>query len=217
MKKFKSQSLVLCVCVVSLCFPPLIYAANDDEYDDGGDIANGNSKTPEEKAISAYNKGLKKLNAAWIQAQKSKTLADEKEQERLENKAQKLFDRSIKYFNEAVKHDPELYQAHSNLGLVLCKTGALNNSLAAYERALSIKSDYYAAIEYLAENQLQMHQFSKVQSAYIRLTSEQPKYAKKLRQVIIEWKENLPKSSESDPALRNFDRWFLTCPWRIAI
>lgn len=210
MKIFRSTLLrfsTTFVTVSLLFFSPMTIAANDDEYDDGG-ASFGGGQSAEEKATSAYNKGLKQLNSAWKYAQETKTLADDKKREKLLKKSHKLFLRSTKSFKRAIKHNPEMYQAYSSLGFAFRNTGSLDESLLAYEKALSLKPDYYPAIEYLAETHLQLRQFPKVQSAYSRLSEEQPKYANKLRQAIVEWKQSLSASFDSDPEFKSFDQWF---------
>ncbi len=83
----------------------------------------GDPAPPETLAISAYEQG--------------------REQARSEN-----WDRAAALFQSVVEKDGQDYRALNMLGYSLRQIGRLADSLAAYDRALSIKPDYAPALEY---------------------------------------------------------------------
>ncbi|MDP7503003.1 MAG: tetratricopeptide repeat protein, partial [Nitrospinota bacterium] len=85
----------------------------------------GDPAPPETLAISAYEQG--------------------REQARSEN-----WDRAAALFQSVVEKDGQDYRALNMLGYSLRQIGRLADSLAAYDRALSIKPDYAPALEQLS-------------------------------------------------------------------
>ncbi len=83
----------------------------------------GDPDPPEAPAVSAYEQG--------------------REQAKAEN-----WDRAVALFQSAVEKDGRDYKALNMLGYSLRQIGRLADSLAAYDRALSIKPDYAPALEY---------------------------------------------------------------------
>ena len=55
----------------------------------------------------------------------------------------------VKY-RQAIEVDPNFFQAHNNLGVLLLKQGILPEAVSAFQKALSIKPDYLVALENLA-------------------------------------------------------------------
>ncbi|MBX2848694.1 MAG: hypothetical protein KTR16_10250 [Acidiferrobacterales bacterium] len=201
MKQNQFQSLTLKGCILSYRSPLLIHAVNDDDYRNS--IAALNY---ERKAIVAYDRALNKLNMAWVHAQQSVENDSQAKQEEYELAARNLFSRAIDCFNEAIRGDFDLVSEFDRRGLSLGNTDVLSNSLAAYERALSVRSNYFETIVNLAARQLSKGQFNKVQRTYVRLDREQPIYAEKLKEVISDWQSNL---SKLDRDTLDFDRWLL--------
>jgi Tfp pilus assembly protein PilF len=161
--------------------------------------------SPEDMGASAYNDGLKQRDKAWEFEQEAKALADSKKKDKLLQKAEKAYLKAAKQFEKAVKHHPRLYQAWSALGHSRRKTGSFDESLAAYEKALTLNSDYHEAIEYQAEAFMQLHRYAQVKAAYERLATEHLEYARKLLQAIDEW---LPTQGMNGNAeLQAFAEW----------
>lgn len=192
--------------VFILCLSHSLYAASDAPYSDSDIPESRSALSDEQKAIEIYNKGVKQRNLAWELSEKAKKSTHEKKRNKYTKKSKKSFEKSIKSFKSAVKLNPDLYQAHSSMGFAYRKTGKLNESLEAYEKALAIKPDYHEAIEYLAETHLHMAQYEKVEHAFDRLSKEHPKYALQLLDAIALW---LPSQSETkDSDTQKFIVWF---------
>ena len=207
MKSFMVLLLVSFLAVPSSS----LWAASGSSY--GGNYRNSeglkssSTSVTEQRAIAAYNKGLKQRDKAWGYAERAKTKED-KAKQKLEKKSQKAYAKAITEFKKAVKHNPEMYQAYSSLGFALRKTGALQESLLAYEKSLAINPDYYEAIEYLAETRMQLHEFAHVRLAYSRLANEHPEYARQLITAIGEW---LPQQRAQEiSGLSEFSDWYKT-------
>ncbi len=204
----RKKSLTHSIFLTSLLLiPTTLFAASDDSYDDGDMVAQG-GESAEQKAVSAYNHGMKQLDKAQGYAAESKAVNEAKKKKKLAKKSHKYYSKSTKSFKRAVKNNPELYQAYSSLGFALRKIGNLDESLSNYKKSLEINPNYYPAIEYLAETHLQLRQYAKVQSAYKRLSQEEPKYAKKLVDAIVDWQLSEGKDSDSDIELEAFNQWF---------
>lgn len=161
--------------------------------------------SPEDIAIAAYNDGLKQRDKAWEHEREAKSLEDTKKKDKLMQRAQKAYSKAIKQFEQAVKHNPQLYQAWSALGYSLRKTGSYEKSLEAYQKALAINPDYHEAIEYQAEAFLHLHRYAQVKAAYERLATEHLEYARQLMRAIHEW---LPaQDANGNPELQAFAEW----------
>ncbi len=91
----------------------------------------GDSDPPETPTVSAYEQG--------------------REQAKVGN-----FDRAAALFKSAVEKDDRDYKSLNMLGYSLRQIGRLADSLAAYDRALSIKSDYAPALEYRGATHLKV-------------------------------------------------------------
>jgi hypothetical protein len=57
-------------------------------------------------------------------------------------KSNNLFDQAIAEFQQAIKLDPNLAAAHSNLGVVFKDLGRLDEAKACYRKAIQLKPDY---------------------------------------------------------------------------
>lgn len=143
-------------------------------------------KTPEQKAADRYNAGLKsrdKANKLWQQAQSNE---GRKRDKRLA-KAQKHYRKAVTHFQAAIGYRADFYQAHSSLGYAHRRLGEFDQSLAAYNRALSINPAYGEAIEYRAEAYLGLGRLGEARDAYLDLFARDRSLADQLLLAMDSW------------------------------
>src|SRR6266850_7901045 len=108
-------------------------------------------KTPEQEAVEHYNAGLKHRDKALALQKEAAQAGSEKDRSKLESKAQKEFGKAVSELRTATEKNPMFYQACSDLGFALRKTGDYAGALEVYDRAVSLNPAYSPAIEYRAE------------------------------------------------------------------
>lgn len=143
--------------------------------------------TPEQQADLHYNDGLKLRDRGWDFDRKAKEATSDKKRSKYEAKATKQFEKSIGSFTEAVRLNPQLFKAYSDLGYALRRTGRLEDSLAAYDRALALNGAYSEAIEYRAEAYLGLDRLEEAKQAYIDLFAGDPPRADELMKAMQAW------------------------------
>lgn len=126
-------------------------------------------RTPEEQAELFYSQGLKARDKAWKLDKKATGATKAKKREKYQRKALKQFENAIDSFTEAVRLNPDFYQAFSSLGYALRRSGRFEEALAAYDRALEQNGAYTEAIEYRAEAYLGLDRVEEAKAAYIDL------------------------------------------------
>ena len=149
-----------------------------------GDVA-PQQLSPEEQAKVAYNKGLEQRDKAW-KLEEEMAAAGGKSDKKAE-KAQKAYRKAIEKFQTAVELMPGFHQAWSSLGYALRKTGEYEESLAAYDRALSISPRYAEAIEYRAEAYLGLDRIEEAKAAYMQLFEMDRERAAELMTAMKRW------------------------------
>lgn len=143
--------------------------------------------TPEQEAIDAYNMGIGLRNKAWKLEKRLAASTDPKEQGKLGNKISKSYRNAAASFERAVRKNPMLHEAHSDLGYCLRKQGDFEAALAAYDRALEIQPNYAEAIEYRAEAYLGLNRIGEVKQAYMTLFKGQSDQAPALLEAMQRW------------------------------
>jgi tetratricopeptide (TPR) repeat protein len=186
--------------LICLSFTTLLFAAPGSSlYVPGARIGDRTA------AAEAYNEGLAERDKAWEYEKKASEYAQgERKAEKYRKQAHKHYENAIEEYKRALNIDNHLYQAHSSLGYALRKTGALQESVMAYENSLMINPNYPEAIEYLAETYLAMERFEMVKSSYAKLANAHPKYAQLLSQAIDTWLAAKPISSRE---MQQFAHW----------
>lgn len=142
------------------------------------------SMTPQQH----YNQGLKYRDKAW-ELEKKAAVKEGKTAEKLLKKAQKEYKKAARSQREAVLGDAMMYQAHSSLGYALRKLGEYGESIASYDRALSLSPGYTEAIEYRAEAYLGLNRLEEAKEAYLILMREDQARADELMTAMKKWLE----------------------------
>ncbi len=143
-------------------------------------------KTPYEEANDLFNRGLQIRNKGWKMEEKAEG-SSAGAAAKLEAKALKQYEKAAGVFRSAVSNRPNFYQAWSELGYVLRRTGNYKDSLEAYDKSLALNPNYGNAIEYRAEALLGLNQPKEAQQAHARLSILDPGLAEELLEAIDDW------------------------------
>lgn len=147
------------------------------------------SSDPADQAAAAYSRGLASRDKAWKLAEQAESSTDAKRRAKLQAKVQKEYARAIRAFRSATKADPKMHQAFSSLGYALRKTGQYEDSLEAYNQALSLQPRYTEAIEYRAEAFLGLNRLDEAKEAYMQLFRDDRERADELMTAMQRWTE----------------------------
>jgi tetratricopeptide (TPR) repeat protein len=157
---------------------------------------------PRSEALSYYQSGQRRLDKIGKIAEELKT-ADAAKAVRLQEKMRKGLEAAAGDFRRAVQNDPNLFQAHSELGFTLRKLGKYDESLAAYDRALSLQPNFAPAIEYRAEAHLGLNRLDEAKEAYLLLFSGDRPRADLLFEAMKAW----VAEHRDDPSAATFAAW----------
>jgi len=165
--------------------------------------------SPEEQARQHYNQGLYYRDKAWKLEKQLKIAGTDKERGKLSKKIGKNYRMALGEFEDALRNSPSMFQASSSLGYALRKTGDYQQSLEAYDHALSIEPGYTEAIEYRAETYLALGQLEDAKSAYVQLFGSDRARSNELLGAMQAWLEQQDEgNSDVQPSiLENFAEW----------
>ena len=136
-------------------------------------------QTADSLAVEYYEAGLAHKEHAW-QKQAAASTAAEEDRSSLLAEAQTVFQAAVKAQGKALGLQLSYHQAANELGYALRQTGDYRKALGAYNFALSIKPDFYPAIEYRGEAYLALGMLDQAKSAYMTLFSNDPVLAAQL-------------------------------------
>jgi tetratricopeptide (TPR) repeat protein len=164
----------------------------------------------EQVAVEHYNGGIAHRDVAWALEKRLAGATDDASRAKLQKKIRKEYLKAADEFQEAVNRNVGMFQAHSDLGYALRKTGDYESSLASYDRALAIEPDYSLAVEYRGETYLALNRTGEAKDAYLTLFSADRAQADKLLLAMKAWVEQ----RSSDPgegieagAVESFGSW----------
>lgn len=204
--KTLTLSLLITLCSISSTFAAPGEAGGGGFG--GGYGASEPRKTPEQRAVENYQRGVKSRDKALAFEQEAAGQDDQKKQQKLVNKAQKEYARAQKQFEKTIDTLPGAFEAHSDLGFVLRKQGYYDQSLATYNRALALNPEYMPAIEYRGEAYLALNQLDKAKDAYMVLFRQDRKMADVLMLAMQAWLKTAPTNAEiTDAAKQEFSQW----------
>ena len=165
---------------------------------------------PANDAANAYNDGLKYRDRAWKYEQQLETTQDPAQKAKLEEQIKKTYTTAVRCQRTAVRNDPNMYQAYSELGYALRKSGDYAAALEAYDKALSIQPNYAEAIEYRAEAYLGLDRVDDAKNAYLMLfNGGDSKNAGLLGTAMTKWvtQRKANPGSVSSQAIDGFNTW----------
>lgn len=112
------------------------------------------------------------------------------------------FTRARDKFRAATVDDPKMKEAWNMLGFTSRKLGNFEDSLQAYEAALTLDPNYPEAIEYRAELFLLMGRLGDAKEAYATLLKSAPPIAQVLKTSMQDW----VKTRQATPGVSDADR-----------
>ncbi|MGZ5475915.1 MAG: tetratricopeptide repeat protein [Thermoanaerobaculia bacterium] len=127
------------------------------------------SRSPHDQAVDDYNGGERRLEKLTKMHEEMRAQTDPQRAAALQKKITRGLEAAQGDFERAIKNDPNLFQAYSELGFTLRKLGKYNESLDAYNKALEIQPGFSPAVEYRAEAYLGLNQLDEVKKAYTEL------------------------------------------------
>ncbi len=149
----------------------------------------GPAPVSEQGAVDAYTAGY----ASILRAEHAENLAaassNEAERKAAQRDAQAAYRASLPRFTSAVRLDHSMHEAYTYLGYANRKLGRYDESLKAYEQALSINPDTPYAIEYQGETFLALNRIDEARFNFLRLYALDPQHAAKLLRAMHAWVE----------------------------
>lgn len=162
---------------------------------------NAVSLSPQQIAAESFREGGRMLDRAAKQHEELQAATDPKKREGVQKKLNKTLEAAARAFEKAALNEPKMVQAYSELGFALRKLGRYDDSLAAYEKALSIMPNYAPAIEYRAEAFLGLNRVKEAKDAYLLLFSGDRPRADLLFAAMKRWvAERATDPAGADPA-----------------
>lgn len=126
-------------------------------------------RDPHEQAVAYYNSGERQLEKATKANADLKGNSDPAKMDGLKSRLNKSLENAAADFKRAINSEGTLYQAYSELGFCLRKLGRFDESLQAYDKALSIEPRWAPAIEYRGEAYLGLNRLDDAKAAYTTL------------------------------------------------
>jgi tetratricopeptide (TPR) repeat protein len=199
------------VLIVSAIFSatPLAWGAGGG----GGSIdmprARVQEQTPEQRAQTAYNSGVRMVKKADSQTSDAERQKDAAKREKGNKKANDAYRKALAKFEDAVSDAPGMHEAWNYIGYTKRRLGELDAALAAYDRALAIRPGYAQAIEYRGQAYLALHRIDEAKQAYLDLYAGNRDLSNQLLTAMQAW-IGAQRASPSAPdagALDELEQW----------
>lgn len=127
------------------------------------------SADPHQAAVAYYNSGERQLEKATKANADLKANTDASKADGLKSRLNKSIENAAADFQRAMKSDPSMYQAYSELGFCLRKLGRYDESLQVYDKGLAIEPRWAPGIEYRGEAYLGLNRLDDAKAAYTAL------------------------------------------------
>ena len=198
--------LVIVTILMSCAAGQLTWAAGSSSSGNAGVLPTTPAQSPEQQAQRALKQGIRHRDRALKYEQKAADASSDKRRDKALKRVVKEWQKAIAKQRDALRHDPRSYQAASELGYALRKTGEFNKALGAYNYALEINPDFHQAVEYRAEALLALGQYKAVQEAYMALFRNDRPLADQLMLAMDRWLVDSRVAELSDPEA-SFASW----------
>jgi tetratricopeptide (TPR) repeat protein len=167
-------------------------------------------QTPEEKALSAYNAGVRGVKKADEMTAQAAAATDERKRDKTARRAADGYRKALAKFEKAAELNPSLHEAWNYVGYTKRKLGDYEAALAAYDRALAIRPGFPEAIEYRGEAYMRLNRLEDAKRAYLDLYAGNRALSDQLLTSMREWIAAQRAASPADPAaLDEFEKWVL--------
>lgn len=141
---------------------------------------------PQQRAITAYNAGVRQLERAKELIDKA-AAEDGAKRDKLEKKARKAFESAVKELTAAGKLAPQNTAAHAWLGWALRRLGREEEAVAAFDRALAQSPDEVALLHQRAESYLALGRVQGATDSYAAIATKDPGRGAALLAAIKAW------------------------------
>jgi tetratricopeptide (TPR) repeat protein len=126
-------------------------------------------RSPQDMAVASLNDGIHARDRAWKLEKELETTQDPGKQDKLRQKIQKTYEADARSQRDAIRNKPDMFQAYTELGYALRKSGDYPGALEAYDKSLSIMPNYAEALEYRAEAYLGLNRVTDARDTYLIL------------------------------------------------
>src|SRR5690606_11009253 len=150
-------------------------------------------------ALDAYGDGYALIERATRFDHDAEAANDEESRRRAIEGAKQSYEDALDAFENAVRIDPRMYEAHTYIGYANRKLGRHDRALEAYASALKLKHDYVRAIEYQGEAYIGLDRFADAKFNYQRLYALDGEQAEKLLIAMRKWLEERKADARSVP------------------
>jgi tetratricopeptide (TPR) repeat protein len=165
-------------------------------------------QTPEEKAKTLYNQGVKDVKKADKFQASALQLTDAGKKDRAVKEAQEYYSSALTRFQQAAQTNPQMPEAWNYVGYTNRHLGNYDAALTAYEQALSLKPGYADALEYRGEAFLGLNRVGDAKQAYLDLFAGNRQLADKLLAAMRGWLDAQKASASADAAaVSDMDKW----------
>ncbi len=143
-------------------------------------------QSADDTASAHYQRGLSAKERALAREAAAARASDPDDRASQQAAADDAFEEAATYFGKALKLQLNHYEAANELGYSLRKAGDFRKALGAYNFALTIKPDFYPAIEYRGEAYLALGMIEQAKDAYLTLFRNEPQLAAQLLAAMAE-------------------------------
>jgi len=143
--------------------------------------------SPADIARHEYNDGVKAVQQAKKYEESAAAQAKPEKQDKLQQKARKQFEKARGMFANAVRGQPQMYEAWNYIGFTSRKLGEYDTSLQAYDEALRLNPSYAEAIEYRGHAYLGLNRLEDAKGAYMSLFRDARPLADQLMVAMKQW------------------------------
>jgi tetratricopeptide (TPR) repeat protein len=166
--------------------------------------------SPQDNAMRSFHDGLRYRDRAWKAEKELATTQDAAQRQKLSDAVRKSYEADVRSQRTAINDNPNMFQAHTEVGYALRKTGNYDDALKAYDKALELMPNYGEAIEYRAEAYLGLNRVDDAKNSYLTLYNGGAKeLAKQLGDAMQKWVADRKSNPGSVAAtsIDDFAKW----------
>ena len=145
-------------------------------------------------AATAYDNGVQKLERADALGVKKSATYSYDYAAAPDDKALREYEQAVVEFTRAISLQPDLKEAHSNLGYCCRRLGRLAEALASFDKAIELDPDFARAREYRGETYLALGRPEQAEAELVVLQGLKSKYAEHLAQSIAMYRDRAARS-----------------------
>jgi tetratricopeptide (TPR) repeat protein len=165
--------------------------------------------TPEQQARQLYNDGVGYVRKADKADAEATGASDAGKKDKAQREARDRYASAFEKFGQAVRLDPQRYEAWNYVGYTSRKLGNYDVALAAYDKALALKPGYPDALEYRGEAFLGVNRLADAKQAYLDLFAGNRALADKLLGAMKGWvaAQRAAPAGDNTAGAEELDRW----------